>query len=318
MRDMDGATLYSIGDLARRTGLSVRTIRFYADAGVVPPTQRSPAGYRLYDLDALVRLELVRTLRDLDIDLETIRRVLAREVTVGEVARAHANAVDAQIRTLRLRRAVLRAVARRGSSPEELELMHKLAKLSDEERRKIITDFLDATFADLDVDPDFLAKMRCGLPNLPDDPTSEQVEAWVELGELVADPDFRASIRRMAEYQAQARGRGDDVAPDAHERLTTITRELVEAARTAGVEPTSPEAEPVVADLLARYAGTFGRIPDAAFVAWLVERFEIGIDPRAERYWQLLGVINGWPSWPSMTPVFTWFLAALRARNGTA
>ncbi|MGW1991572.1 MerR family transcriptional regulator [Embleya sp. NPDC001921] len=315
---MDGATLYSIGDLARRTGLSVRTIRFYADAGVVPPTQRSPAGYRLYDLDALVRLELVRTLRDLGIDLETIRRVLAREVTVGEVALAHANAVDTQIRTLRLRRAVLRAVARRGSSPEELELMHKLAKLSDEERRRIITDFLDATFADLDVDPDFLARMRCGLPNLPDDPTSEQVEAWVELGELVADPDFRASIRRMAEYQAQERGRGEDVAPDAHERLTTVTRELVEAARTAGVEPTSPEAEPVVADLLAQYAAAFDRTPDAAFVAWLVERFEIGGDPRAERYWQLLSVMNGWPSWPSMTPVFAWFLAALRARNGTA
>ncbi|MFF7245296.1 MerR family transcriptional regulator [Embleya sp. NPDC008237] len=309
---MDGATLYSIGDLARRTGLSVRTIRFYADAGVVPPTRRSPAGYRLYDLDALVRLELVRTLRDLGIDLVTIRRVLAREVTVAEVAEAHANAVDTQIRTLRLRRAVLRAVARRASSPEELDLMHKLAKLSDEERRKMITDFLDATFADLDVDPDFLAKMRCGLPALPDDPTAEQVEAWVELGELVADPDFRASIRRMAEYQA--RTRGDDVAPGTHERLTTITREWVEAARTAGIEPTSPEAEPVLADLLAEYAAAFGRTPDDAFVAWLSERFEVGTDPRAERYWQLLGVMNGWPSWPSLAPVFDWFLAALRAR----
>src|SRR3954470_19644252 len=113
---MNDDTLYSIGELARRTGLAVRTIRFYSDSGVVPPTDRSPAGYRLYDLDALARLDLVRTLRDLGVDLATIQRVLEREVSVSEVATAHAEAVDVQIRALRLRRAVLRAVAKRGSS----------------------------------------------------------------------------------------------------------------------------------------------------------------------------------------------------------
>ena len=66
---MNGDTLYSIGELACRTGLPVRTIRFYSDIGVVPPTDRTSAGYRLYDIDALARLDLVRTLRDLGIDL---------------------------------------------------------------------------------------------------------------------------------------------------------------------------------------------------------------------------------------------------------
>lgn len=37
-------TLLTIGELAKRTGLSVRTVRFYSDAGVVPPSHRSPAG----------------------------------------------------------------------------------------------------------------------------------------------------------------------------------------------------------------------------------------------------------------------------------
>jgi DNA-binding transcriptional MerR regulator len=60
---MNGDALYAIGDLARRTGLTVKTIRFYSDAGIVPPTDRSPAGYRLYDIDALTRLDFVRTLR---------------------------------------------------------------------------------------------------------------------------------------------------------------------------------------------------------------------------------------------------------------
>ncbi len=109
---MDGMT---IGELARRTGLSVKTIRWYSDQGLVPPTGRTAAGYRLYGVEALARLELVRTLRRLDIDLRTIERVLAREVGLAEVAATHVEALDAQIRGLRLRRAVLPGV--RGVSP---------------------------------------------------------------------------------------------------------------------------------------------------------------------------------------------------------
>jgi len=146
---MDGDRPDSIGDLARRTGLAVRTIRFYSDCGIVAPAGRSPAGYRLYDADAAARLDLVRTLRELGVDLPTIRKVVHRELSLPAVAAAHAEALDVQIRILRLRRAVLTAVARRGSTPEEMDLMHKLARLSEDERQRLIGDFLDTVFGDL-------------------------------------------------------------------------------------------------------------------------------------------------------------------------
>ncbi|MGI5324577.1 MerR family transcriptional regulator [Actinomadura nitritigenes] len=307
---MDGDTLYTIGELARRTGLPVRTIRFYSDSGVVPPTDRSPAGYRLYDIAAATRLDLVRTLRDLGIDLDTVRRVLTREVTVGDVAATHAEAVDAQIRTLRLRRAVLRAVAKRGSAPEEVQLMHKLAKLSDEERNRIITGFVDETFAGLEVDPEFAAKMRAALPELPDDPSPEQVDAWVELAELVGDPGFRGAVRRMAEFQSEESARG--AAQQGGEDLTAVTVERVSAAIDDGVAPASDAARPVVDGLAAAYARAFGEEDGPDFRARLLHRLEVGSDRRAERYWQLLAVINGWPVPPSLVPVFEWFIAALR------
>lgn len=202
---MNATTLYSIGELSRRTGLPVRTIRFYSDSGVVAPTTRSPAGYRLYDLDALHRLELLHTLRELGMDLATIRRVLDRELSVADVATEHADAVDVQIRVLRLRRSVLRAVAGRGSDPEEIKLVHKLARLSGEERRRLIDDFIDGTFATLtaaDADPAAVTMMRAATPELPDDPSDEQVAAWVELAELAGDEDFRARMRRAAVRQA--------------------------------------------------------------------------------------------------------------------
>jgi len=47
------------------------------------------------------------------------------------------------------------------------------------------------------------------MPELPDDPSPEQVDAWVELAGLVQDPDFKASVRRMAELQATERAAGE-------------------------------------------------------------------------------------------------------------
>lgn len=314
MRGMDGDTTYTIGELARRTGLPVRTIRFYSDAGVVPPTRRTHAGYRLYDADAAARLDLVRTLRDLGVDLATVRRLLDREVDVGQVAAAHADALDVQIRTLRLRRAVLRAVARRGSTPEEIELMHKLARLSDEERRRIITDFIDESFAGLDLHPGFAEKMRAALPELPVEPAPEQVDAWVELAELVGDPGFRAAVRRMAEFQAAEVARGT-VPEDRFAALADLTLEKAKQAVADGIEPGSEAARPIVDALVRAYADAWDSADDAAFRRDLLHRLEIGTDPRTERYWQLLAVINGWPVPPTLTPLYQWFVDALRSRG---
>ena len=61
----DRTDLFTIGQLARRTGLTVRTIRFWSDLDLLPPTTRSGGGYRLYDAGAVARLELVRSLRAL-------------------------------------------------------------------------------------------------------------------------------------------------------------------------------------------------------------------------------------------------------------
>lgn len=309
---MDGDRLYSIGELARRTGLAVRTIRFYSDRGIVAPAGRSPAGYRLYDADAVARLDLVRTLRDLGVDLPTIRKVVNRELPLPAVAAAHAEALDVQIRILRLRRAVLTAVAKRGSTPEEMELMHKLARLSEDERQRLIGDFLDAVFGDLGTEPSFTGIRRSMTPELPDDPEAEQVQAWAELAELSQDPDFRASMRRMARDDAAELGQGS--APVLRRGLVAVVRDQAGPALAARIEPASLQAAPVVAALTAHYARILGRPDDAGLQRRLLARLEAVNDPRRERYLTLLTVINGWPAPESLTPVLDWSIQALGAR----
>ena len=295
---MNGDTLCSIGDLARRTGLTVKVIRFYSDRGIVPPTDRSPAGHRLYDVEAVARLELVRTLRDLGMDLATIRRVVDHEISLPEVAAAHAEALEVQIRVLRLRRAVLMTVAERGSTLEEMDLMHKLAKLSADERRRLIDDFLGAAFGG---NAEFAGIVRSMTPELPDNPEAHQVEAWVELAELSQDPDFRARMRRIADLLAA------DQTPGVRRGPVAAVRDEVGPALAAGVDPASPDADPIVAAVMAQHG-------DVDLLTWL----EAANDPRRERYLQLLAVINGWQAPDSLTPALDWFVRALRARTSPA
>ena len=314
---MDAATSrYSIGELSRLTGLPVRTIRFYSDSGLVPEAGRTPAGYRTYDREAAERLGLVRTLRDLGIDLPTIRRVLDREVSVTSVAAAHAAALDLQIRGLRLRRAVLWAVVERGAtnlragpasgpaSGKEVELMNRLAQLSDAERRRMIEDFLDDVFRGLDIDPKFEQGMRSAMPDLPEEPTTAQIEAWVELAELVAEPEFRRRIRQMAERAAEDRAAGRSAEAGAGQATAMAVASRAGEAVAAGIDPASAQAAPIVDELVAGYAGFRGESDGPELRRWLVEMIATFADPRAERYWQLLATINGWPAIPSSVPAW--------------
>jgi DNA-binding transcriptional MerR regulator len=183
----DDGPLLSIGELAKRVRLPVRTIRFWSDAGVLPPTARTGGGRRLYDAACAARLELVVTLRELGLGLPDVRRVLDGQVSIAEVAAVHLDALDAQIRALRLHRSVLAVVVKRAADKEEMTLMNKLARMSVAERRQMIDDFLAEVFVGIDA----ARAPRWGAAwNLPDDPSPEQVDAWVELAELVSDPDF--------------------------------------------------------------------------------------------------------------------------------
>lgn len=292
--------LFTIGRLARRTGVPVRTIRFWSDAGLITPAGRSAGGYWLYDAEAVARLDLVRTLRELGLGLDVVRDVLGRNRTLAEVADVHARALDAEIRTLRLRRAVLRAAARRGSTTEETALMHKMARLSARERQQIIDDFVDRTFAGINGGGGGIAHAMREMPaELPEDPTAEQVDAWVELAELVQDEGFRARAREMA-------AGGSPREEDAYD--AGLVLEHAGAAVAAGVEPGSAEGHTVLDRI----------VPPAmppAERAGLLARLERFTDARVERYWRLLGIVNGRPPFPPHVPAFEWLIEALRAHS---
>jgi MerR family copper efflux transcriptional regulator len=65
-----------IGEVARRTGLPVKTIRYYCDEGLLQPKTRSAAGYRLFDEENLAELAIIRALRAMDVSIPELARIL--------------------------------------------------------------------------------------------------------------------------------------------------------------------------------------------------------------------------------------------------
>ena len=68
----------SIGETARITGVSVRTLHYYDEIGLLTPSEVSETGYRFYDDRALERLQQILFLRELDFPLKEIGAILSR------------------------------------------------------------------------------------------------------------------------------------------------------------------------------------------------------------------------------------------------
>lgn len=67
----------TVKELSERTGISVRTLHYYDEIGLLAPTAKSAAGYRLYDDKALAALQQILFFREFDMPLKNIKQVLA-------------------------------------------------------------------------------------------------------------------------------------------------------------------------------------------------------------------------------------------------
>ena len=315
--------MYSIGQLATLTGLPVKTIRFYSDEGILPPAGRTENGHRRYTEAELARLQLARSLRELDVDLPSIRRVLEGHGDLGEILRAHVATVEARIRALQRQRAVLRAAAQ-SPSEDSVKRVQALARLDAAERRALLDHFWDrvlshATGTEMD---EVTSGFRlAGTPELPEDPTPEQLDAWLELAALAADEDFQRQTRENATWIWRESGRTPDAAALAEwEALTESPESALNLAAQAvhdGVAPDDARAAPVVARFVAEWAHLLRKPDSPAFRTWLLEQIEAHIDPSASRNCGLVGIIRGCSETPPFVrernDAYAWALAALRA-----
>lgn len=72
---MEGEQLYKIGQVGKRACVTLRTIRYYEELGLIGPTVRTKGGFRLYTEKSIERLRFIQGLRLLDFPLSKIRQL---------------------------------------------------------------------------------------------------------------------------------------------------------------------------------------------------------------------------------------------------
>ena len=120
-----------IGEVAERTRLSLRTIRYYEEVGLVTPSSRTAGGFRLYSEADVERLRLVRRMKPLDLSLEEMKDILG---ALDGLAATEPQSVEHEELVDRLEMYREVAKARVAALREQLETAEDLA---DDLRREI-------------------------------------------------------------------------------------------------------------------------------------------------------------------------------------
>ena len=117
-----------IGELARQTGCSIQTIRFYERKGLLDKPSRSEGNYRLYDKAAADRLTFIKQCRALDISMKEIEVLLEQKTlpnkscaSVNLLIEQHIAQVDTKIVALQQLKAVLQSMSEKCSNDKTIK-----------------------------------------------------------------------------------------------------------------------------------------------------------------------------------------------------
>jgi len=122
--------LIQVGELAKRAGITVRTLHHYEHTGLLQPSARSAAGYRLYNLADIQRLHMIQMLAKAGLELAAIKDFLEQQtLTLPELLNAQIVSLEQQMRsidTLLDQLIALRTELRAGSEPDLESWLHTL------------------------------------------------------------------------------------------------------------------------------------------------------------------------------------------------
>jgi DNA-binding transcriptional MerR regulator len=189
-----------VGELARQTGLSVRTLHHYDALGLLAPSARTAAGHRLYAAADVARLQQVQSLKQLGFSLEEIRDCLDRpEFAPGRVVERHLARLREQIELQQRLCRRLEALAERFRAAGEIPVAEFLQTIE-------VMTMLEKYY------------------------TPEQLEWLRQRGEQLGEERIRQVEAEWPELMAQVRAemeKGTDPASESVQRLARRWRELV-------------------------------------------------------------------------------------------
>ena len=299
--------IYTIGELSKLSGISVRKLRFYSDKGLLPPTARAERGYRMYSAADLERLGLILALRDAGVSLAEIAKILSKRLAIGSVLELRLKALEAEIKSKRRVAAALRAAIRvPDPTLADLRRIWTVTKLSQSEFRAAIESFFEDVAADAKMSPEWKKQMiDASTPDLPDDPSPEQVDAWTEIMAFVSDREYVAELRNS--MSTMWNGEFD---PAAYAEASNATFARVREAIDQGAKPESEAGKAIAREWLQSSARAMNKAPDKAFLDWHNDQYR-KYHARSARYYELLRILRGERQPDKISEEWSWINAAM-------
>lgn len=196
---------WTIGQLARATGVTVRTLHHYDQIGLLRPERRSGSGYREYGEDDVRRLQGILSLRQIGLSLEEIGEWLdGRGVTTAEVIQRHLQTVRVRENDIgQLRRRLERIVATLGQGNEvpTQEFIETMEMISMFDRYYTPEQIARLEKRAREVGPDRIREVEAEWPRLMD-----EVRAEMEKGTDPGDPRAVELARRWQALVAEFTG----------------------------------------------------------------------------------------------------------------
>lgn len=197
---------WKVGELARHTGVSVRTLHHYDETGVLRPSLRTASGHRLYDRADLARLQQVLSLRRLGFALEEVRTLLdgPDRLAPGRIVELHLARVRADIEARRRLAERLEAVAARLATAGEVPADTLLETI--EAITMIETHFTPEQRNTLAARRDALGEARIREVESEWPRLMDAVQAEMDAGTDPADPRVQALAARWMALVAEFSG----------------------------------------------------------------------------------------------------------------
>ncbi|MFX0574498.1 MerR family transcriptional regulator [Nocardia nepalensis] len=273
-------SLISIGELSRRTGVPVRTIRFYCDETILA-SRRTSGGHRMFDpITAVDQLLQVRRLRALGLGLRPIVDVLAGTVPLAQAVAAERSTLDTELAALTWRRAALLAIEH-APPAERATHLTLLATVQDRHstHNSVVT---------------FWRRMLTPLPsdmfdgfiemNVPA-PDPQHIVAYAELATLIADPALRVVMSRQL-------WRSDRTRIHHKQALLTGVAQACESAGHLLRTNQQPRPGPELDQFVDAHASARGERDTPRFRRQLLTG-ATDSDHRIHRYWSLTSEVTG-------------------------
>lgn len=294
---------YSIGEVSKLTGATIKTIRYYDDINLLPASHISDAGYRYYNQEDIWQLELILFLRYLGFKVQEIKEMLHNELPVSTSIKWQIEAIQNQLDHLERIKQILVQASKQEHQETQLNYLHDIAELMNKntkQRQDFIAAKIQGAFVDPQLPIDWREQMLAsyiGFAPEEQDLTQSQLAAWTKMKTMLDNASFTQEIKqKLGTFWQAVQEQNIDASPwqTKYKQITNTVIDLMKKGETES----SQKMQSAALDYIRLFQTTDSPLKIENLQLFIHNANTMTSD-RVQEWWKLVVTLN-----PSLAPFF--------------